>query len=82
MHDGGLPWWFREESALQHQGPGFNPWSGKIPDAMEQLSPGTTAIEARVVDPANHSKRSHSNEIWLKKKPKHCNLRANTPHGN
>ena len=30
---------------LPMQGHGFDPWSGKIPHAEEQLSPCTTAIE-------------------------------------
>ena len=35
----GLPWWSSgEESALQGKEHGFDPWSGKIPHAMEQLS--------------------------------------------
>lgn len=28
---------------------GFNPWSGKIPHAKEQLSPSTTTTEALVL---------------------------------
>ena len=28
---------------------GFNPWSGKIPHAKEQLSPSATTTEARVL---------------------------------
>ena len=42
----GLPWWFTvEEFACQCRGYGFNPWSGKIPHAMEQLSPCATTTE-------------------------------------
>ena len=34
----GLPWWRSGwESACQCRGHGFEPWSGKIPHAVEQL---------------------------------------------
>ena len=36
----GLPWWCSgSESACQCRGHGFEPWSGKIPHATEQLGP-------------------------------------------
>ena len=36
----GLPWWRSGwESACQCRGRGFEPWSGRIPYAAEQLSP-------------------------------------------
>ena len=36
----GLPWWHSGwESACQCRGHGFEPWSGKIPHAAEQLGP-------------------------------------------
>ena len=36
----GLPWWHSgRESACPCRGHGFEPWSGKIPHAAEQLSP-------------------------------------------
>ena len=39
----GLPWWPSGiESAYQCRRCGFDPWSGKIPHAVEQLSPCTT----------------------------------------
>ena len=42
----GLPWWHSgEESACQRRGQGFEPWSGKIPHAAEQLSPCATTTE-------------------------------------
>ena len=41
---------------------GFEPWSGKIPHATEQLSPCATAIE-----PALRNKGGHCSE-----KPVHC----------
>ena len=36
----GLPWWHSGwESARECRGHGFEPWSGKIPHAAEQLGP-------------------------------------------
>ena len=44
----GLPWWRSHgESACQRRGHGFDPWSGKIPHAAEQLSLCATTTEAR-----------------------------------
>ena len=43
----GLPWWHSGwESACQQRGLRFEPWSGKIPHAAEQLGPVTTTTEA------------------------------------
>ena len=43
----GLPWWFSgEESICQCKRHGFNPSSGKIPHASEQLSQCPTTIES------------------------------------
>ena len=42
----GFPWWFRgKESMCQCRGQGFNPCSGTIPYAAEQLSPYATTVE-------------------------------------
>ena len=42
----GLPWWFSgKESAYQCRRHGFDPWSGKILYAMEQLSLCATTTE-------------------------------------
>ena len=42
----GLPWWLSgKESACQCRRLGFDPWSGNIPHAAEQLSPCTTTTE-------------------------------------
>ena len=44
--DTGLPWWRSgKESACQFRGHGFEPWSGKIPHAAEQLSQCATTTE-------------------------------------
>ena len=41
-----LPWWLSgKESACQCRRHRFDPWSGKIPHAVEQISPCTTTIE-------------------------------------
>ena len=45
----GLPWWSScWESACQGRGHGFSSWSGKLPHAVEQLSPYNTVNEACV----------------------------------
>ena len=42
----GLPWWSSDGgSALQCEGPWFNPWSRKIPHAAVQLSPWATTTK-------------------------------------
>ena len=42
----GCHWWLSgKEFACQYRGHVFDPWSGKIPHAMEQLSPWATTIE-------------------------------------
>ena len=42
----GLPWWHSEwESACQWRGHGFDPWSGRILCATEQLGPYTITAE-------------------------------------
>ena len=42
----GLPWWLSgKESTCQWRRHGFNSWSGKIPHAVEQISPCTTTID-------------------------------------
>ena len=52
-----FPWWCsREESSCQCRGQGFDPWSGKISHAQEQLS--LCATRARVPQQVRPSKRS------------------------
>ena len=68
----GLPWWCRGwESACQCRGHGFEPWSGKIPHAAEQLGPRATIAESARLEPVLHNKRGrdserpvHRNEEW------------------
>ena len=49
----GLPWWCSGwESACQCGGHGFEPWSGKIPHAVERLGPWATITEPARREPA------------------------------
>ena len=41
----GLPWWLRDSVRLQCRRHGFNPWSGRIPHASDQLNPCATTTE-------------------------------------
>ena len=59
----GLPWWRSGwESACQCRGHGFEPWSGKIPHAAEQLSPCATTAEPARLEPVLRNKRGRDNE--------------------
>ena len=68
----GLPWWRSGwESACQCRGHGFEPWSGKIPHAVEQLGPCVTTTEPARLEPVLHNKRgryserpAHRDEEW------------------
>ena len=56
---GGRPWWRSGwESACQCRGHGFEPWSGKIPHAAEQLGPWATAAEPVRLEPVLHNKEA------------------------
>ena len=59
----------RQSSGWESMLPGFDPWSGMIPQAREQLSPCTATAEPILLDPVLH-KGSHRKE-----KPKHQNWR-------
>ena len=51
-HEIGLPWWRSGyESACQCRGHRFEPWSGEIPHAAEQLSPRATTTEPALYSP-------------------------------
>ena len=51
----GLLWWRSGwESACQCRGHGFKPWSGKIPHAVEQVSPCATT-RACALEPVSHN---------------------------
>ena len=59
----GLPWWRSGwESACQCRGYGFEPWSGKIPHAAEQLGPWATTTEPARLEPVLRNKRGHNSE--------------------
>ena len=59
----GLPWWHSGwESACQCRGHGFEPWSGKIPHAAEQLGPWATITEPARLEPVLHNKRGRDSE--------------------
>ena len=59
----GLPWWCSGwESACQCRGHGFEPWSGKIPHAAEQLGPWATITESARLEPVLRNKRGRDSE--------------------
>ena len=59
----GRPWWHSGwESACQCRGHGFEPWSGKIPHAAEQLGPWATITEPARLDSVLRNKRGRNNE--------------------
>ena len=59
----GLPWWRSGwESACQCREHGFEPWSGKIPHAAEQLGPWTTIAEPARLEPVLRNKRDRDSE--------------------
>ena len=59
----GLPWWRSGwESARQCRGHGFEPWSGKIPHAAEQLGPWATITEPAHLEPVLRNKRGRDSE--------------------
>ena len=59
----GLLWWRSGwESTCQCRGHGFEPWSGRIPHAAEQLSPWATTAEPARLEPVLHNKRGRSSE--------------------
>ena len=68
----GLPWWCSGwESACQCRRHGFEPWSGKIPHAAEQLGPWATITEPLRLEPVllnkkgrNSERPAHRDEEW------------------
>ena len=68
----GLPWWRNGwESTCQCRGHGFEPWSGKIPHAVEQLDLWATITEPARLEPVLRNKRGrdsdrpvHRDEEW------------------
>ena len=68
----GLPWWRSGwESACRCRGHGFEPWSGRIPHATEQLGPWATITEPVRLEPVLRNQRgrdgerpTHRDEEW------------------
>ena len=59
----GLPWWCSGwESACQCRGHGFEPWSGRIPHAVERLGPWATTTEPVRLEPVLRNKRGRNSE--------------------
>ena len=59
----GLPWWRSGwESACWCGGHGFEPWSGRIPYAAEQLGPWATITEPARLEPVLRNKRGRDSE--------------------
>ena len=59
----GLPWWRSGwESACQCRVHGFEPWSGRIPHAAEQLGPWATTTEPACLEPVLRNKRGRDSE--------------------
>ena len=59
----GFPWWRSGwESACRCGGHGFEPWSGKIPHAVEQLGPWATTTEPAHLEPVLLNKRGRDSE--------------------
>ena len=59
----GLPWWRSGwESTCWCRGHGFEPWSGKIPHATEQLGPWATIAEPARLEPVPHDGRGRDRE--------------------
>ena len=64
----GLPWWRSGwESACRCRGHGFEPSSGKIPCAAEQLGPWATITEPAHLEPVLQKKKGRDSE-----RPAHC----------
>ena len=63
IHRLGLPWWRSGwESACQCRGHGFEPWSGKIPHAVERLGPWATTTEPAHLEPVLRNRRGRNSE--------------------
>ena len=71
----GLPWWLSgKESTCQCRRRRFNPWSGRIPHAAEQLSPWTTTVESAL------ESRNHNCWAWVAQLLTPTLPRACVPH--
>ena len=69
----GLPCWFSGwESACQRRGQGFHPWSGTIPQAVEQLGPCATTTEPVLQRPGGRRLKPTQPESMLCNERSHC----------
>ena len=75
----GLPWWLSgKESDCQCRRHRFNPWSGKIRHAVEQLSLCTTTSE-----PVLHERSHHNEKPALQSESSPCSLQLEkSPYSN
>ena len=71
----GLPWWHSGwESTCQCRGHGFEPWSGSIPHAVEQLGPCATTTEPALQSPrATTTEPGHLEPVLCNERPTCCN---------
>ena len=61
----GLPWWLRgKESSCQWRRHRFDPWSGKVPHASEQLNPWATITEPVLETPGAESTEPTHHDYW------------------
>ena len=59
----GLPWWRSGwESACWCRGRGFEPWSGRIPRATDQLGPWATTTEPARLEPVPRNGRGRDSK--------------------
>ena len=57
----GLPWWLSgKEPTCRCRRHRFDPWSGKIPHAVEQLSPRATITETVLESPGTTASEAHT----------------------
>ena len=76
----GLPWWLSgKESACQCWRHGFDPWSGRIPQATEQLSSCPTTAEPVLLEPRNHNYPVHVPQLLKATCPRSCALQQEKP---
>ena len=73
-----LPWWLSgQESTCYHRRHGFDPWSGKIPHAVKQLSPCVKLLSphATVTEPT-HSRARTPQERPLQREAREPQLQS------
>ena len=58
----GLPWWRSGWESACHRGHGFEPWSGRIPHAAEQLGPWATVTKPARLELVLRNRRGRDSE--------------------